>query len=114
MLATTLDAVPSVRTGRRERPRRRSDKLHADKAYDHLRCRCECRARGITLRIARRGIESSERFGRYCWIFERTLAWLVRFRRPTIRDVRRADIHLAFTTLACVLICQAQTKQFFP
>lgn len=42
MLAATLDAVPGVRTGRRGRPRRRPDKLHADKGYDHRRCRREC------------------------------------------------------------------------
>lgn len=32
-----------VRTGRRCRSRRRPDKLHADKGYDHRRCRSECR-----------------------------------------------------------------------
>lgn len=92
MLAATLDAVPGVRTGRRGRPRRRPDKLHADKGYDHRRCldgsRCrrECRARSITPRIARRGIESSQHLGRHRWIVERTLAWLARFRRLTIRN----------------------------
>ena len=35
MLAPTLDAVPSVRSGKRGRPRRRPAKLHADKAYDN-------------------------------------------------------------------------------
>jgi hypothetical protein len=34
MLAPTLDAIQPLRTGRRERPRRRPSKLHADKAYD--------------------------------------------------------------------------------
>jgi len=114
MLAATLDAVPGVRTGRPGRPRRRPDKLHADKGYDHRRCRRECRARSITPRIARRGIESSERLGRHRWIVERTLAWLTRFRRLAIRYERRADLHLAFTTLACALICQAQLKRFCP
>jgi IS5 family transposase len=114
MLAATLDAVPGVRTGRRGRPRRRPDKLHADKGYDHRRCRRECRARSITPRIARRGIESSEHLGRHRWIVERTLAWLARFRRLAIRYERRADLHLAFTTLACALICRNQAKRFCP
>lgn len=57
-------------------------------------------------RIARRGIESSEHLGRYRWIVERTLAWLARFRRLTIRYERRADLHFAFTNLACALICR--------
>jgi hypothetical protein len=41
-LASTLDAIPPVRSGKRGRPRRRPAKLHADKAYDHRRCRREC------------------------------------------------------------------------
>ena len=59
-------------------------------------------------------IESSERLGRYRWIVERTLSWLARFRRLAIRYERRADLHLAFTTLACDLICQTQAKRFCP
>jgi transposase len=105
---------PRGGTGRRGRPRRRPDKLHADKGYDHRRCRHECRARNITPRIAHRGIESSQHLGSRRWIVERTLAWLARFRRRTIRYERRADLHLAFTRLACVLICRAQLKRFCP
>jgi hypothetical protein len=40
------------------------------------------------------------------------LAWLARFRRLAIRYERRADIHLAFTTLGCVLICLNQIRCF--
>ncbi len=114
MLTATLDAIPPVRTGKRGRPRRRPDKLHADKAYDHRRCRAECRRRGITPRIARRGIESGERLGRHRWVVERTLAWLARFRRLTVRYERRADVHLALTTLACAAICLRQSRRFCP
>ena len=98
-----LDAIPAIR-GKRGRPRRRPRKLHADKAYDHRRCRHACRRRGITPRIARRGVETSERLGRYRWVIERTFAWLNRFRRLTIRYERRIDIHSAFTSIACSLI----------
>jgi hypothetical protein len=38
-------------------------------------------------------------------VVERTLAWLNRFRRLTIRYERRADIHEAFLQLGCILIC---------
>jgi transposase len=112
MLAPTLDAIPAVRSGRRGRPRRRPGKLHADKAFDHHRCRRECRARGITPRIARRGIESSECLGRHRWVVERTLAWLARFRRLAVRYERRADIHLAFTTLGSAFVCLNQVRRF--
>ena len=59
-----IDAVPPVRQGR-GRPCRRPAKLHADKAYDLPRCRQALRKRRIGDRIARRGIESSERLGRH-------------------------------------------------
>lgn len=111
MLASTLDAVPPVRHGP-GRPRRRPDKLHADKAYDHRRCRTECRRRSIVPRIARRGVDVSEGLGRHRWVVERTLAGLNRFRRLTIRYERREDIHLAFSTLGCALICFNQGKRF--
>jgi IS5 family transposase len=108
MLAATLDAVPPARHGR---GRPSPDKLHADKAYDHQRCRAEWR-RSIVPRIARRGGDVSERLGRYRWVVERTLAWFNCFRRLTIRYERREDIHLAFTTLGCALICFNQCKRF--
>lgn len=111
MLETMLDAVPPLK-GPRGRPRRRPDKLHADKAYDHQRCRSECRQRNIIPRIARRGIEDSKRLGRYRWVVERTLAWISRFRRLTVRYERRADIHQAFSTLACAIIAFKQIKRF--
>ena len=103
-LGKLLDAVPPLPTpsGRR---RWRPEKVHADKAYDSRSCRASCRLRGIVPRIARRGVESSERLGRYRWVVERTFAWLHRFRRLVIRYERRADIHLAFLLLACAIIC---------
>jgi IS5 family transposase len=111
-LASTLDAVPGVRSGNRGRPRKRPAKLHADKAYDSRRCRGECRARGITPRIARKGVETSARLGRHRWVVERTFAWLAQFRRLAVRYERRADIHLAFTKLAAALICLNQIRRF--
>lgn len=63
-------------------------------------------------RIARRTVDSSERLGRHRWVVERTLAWLNRFRRLTVRYERRADIHEAFIILGCALICINQIKRF--
>src|SRR5262245_24835995 len=101
---TVLDAVPLIAQPNGHR-RRRPDKLHADKAYDIPRCRQSCRQRHIKVRIARKGIDSSQKLGRHRWVVERTLAWLSQYRRLTIRYERRADIHDAFLTLACALIC---------
>ena len=107
LLEETVDAIPPLRLAhrRRGRPRKRPVKLHADRGYDYPRCRRALRARGITPRIAWRGIESSERLGRYRWVVERTLSWLKRFRRLTIRYERRAEMHQAFLTLGCALLC---------
>ena len=110
-LEAVLDAIPPIRRPR-GRPRRRPAKLHADKAYDYPVSRRACRKRSIKARIARRGIESSQRLGRHRWVVERTLAWLGRFRRLAIRYERRADIHQAFLTLACAVICFQQWTRF--
>lgn len=104
MLEETVDAIVPIR-GRRGRPRKRPHKLHADKGYDYPRCRRALRKRRIIPRIARRGTESAERLGRHRWVVERTLAWLNRFRRLKVRYERRADIHQAFLSLGCALIC---------
>jgi transposase len=101
-----IEAVePIKRPGGRGRPRVRPGKLHADKGYDYPRCRRYLRQRGIKCRIARRGVESSEKLGRHRWVVERTLAWLARFRRLTVRYERLADLHLALLDLGCALIC---------
>ena len=105
MLAPMLDAIPPIRTGRRGRPRRRPEKLHADKGYDYRRCRDACVRRHIKHRIARRGIESKHHLGRHRWVVERTFAWLARYRRLTIRYERLVAMHRAFLHLGCALIC---------
>jgi transposase len=99
-----IDAIPPIRqpNGRR---RRRPDKVHADKAYDYPRCRSALSQRHIKVRIARKGVDSSQRLGRHRWVVERTLAWLNHFRRLRVRDERRGDIHQAFLTLGCALVC---------
>lgn len=63
----TVDAVEPVR-GKGGRPRPHPKKLHADKAYDDGALRRELRKRSIVPRMARRGLESSERLGRHRWV----------------------------------------------
>jgi transposase len=104
MLAAVLDDIPPIRmpSGRR---RRRPDKVHGDKAYDHRRCRADLRRRGIRPRIARRGVEPSDRLGRHRWRIERTGAWLGGFRRLRIRYERSGERFYALAMLACAVIC---------
>ena len=104
LLQEVVDTIPPVR-GKRGWPRRRPKKLHGDKGYDYDACRAVLRERNITPRIARRGVESSERLGRYRWVIERTFSWLHRFRKLRVRYERTAEIYKALTLLGCCLIC---------
>jgi hypothetical protein len=73
MFEEMVDAIAPIRQPR-GRPRKRPQKLHANKAYDAKKCRKALRKRGIKARIARGGKESSETLGRYRWVVERTLS----------------------------------------
>jgi len=107
LLEPLVDAVRPIwrPVGEPGRPRRRPGKLHGDKGYDYPALRRARRRRGIVPRIARRGVGSSERLGRHRWTVERTLAWVLAFRRLTVRYDRHAASVLAFLHLACALIC---------
>lgn len=67
-------------------------------AYDFSVKRAVLRHRGIPPRIVRRGVESSERLGRYRWVVEWTFVWLGRFRRLTVRYERRCDLYQRATS----------------
>jgi transposase len=104
LLVALVDRVGPVR-GRVGRPRRRPERLYADKAYDFGRCRRALRDRGITARIARRGVHSSQRLGRQRWKVERTIAWLLEHRRLQVRYERLAAVLEGLLQLACALLC---------
>ncbi len=111
VLEEAVDAISPIRKPR-GRPRKRPKKVHTDKGYDFDRCRKALRKRGITARIARRGIESSERLGQHRWVVERTLSWINRFRRLKVGYERRDDIHQAFLDFGCALICWRYVQRF--
>jgi len=45
-------------------------------------------------------------------VVERTLSWIARFRRLIIRYERPDDIHLAFLTFACAVLCFRFLQRF--
>jgi hypothetical protein len=102
-LLPMVDAIPSIK-GPRGRPRHRPAKLHADLGYASRANRSGLRTRGIAPRIARRGVESRERLGRYRWIAEQRIAVLHQLRKLRVRDERREDIHFALLVLGCDLM----------
>ena len=99
--------APFRRVGR---PRRRPDRVTADRAYIPKRQRRELRKRAITAEIARRKTEHGSGLGRQRWVVERTFAWLHNRRRLLIRTDRRDDIHEGFLAIACCLICWQQLE----
>lgn len=84
---------------------RQAGKLHADKAYDRPDLRRWLRSVGVIPRIARKGIESSQRLGRRRWLIERTISWLTGYRRLSPRYERHPSNYLAFLGLAAALTC---------
>jgi transposase len=104
LLVALLDCLAPTRSRRGPR-RTRPDKLHADKAYNNRHIRADLRHRRIAARLARKGIESATRLGRHRWVIERSLSWLMRYRRLIRRYDRLAEHFQAFVDIACTLIC---------
>ncbi|WP_328414457.1 IS5 family transposase [Micromonospora sp. NBC_00389] len=103
-LMPLIDKVPPIK-GIRGRPRQRPDRIYADRGYDYDIYRRQLRTRGITPVIARRGVDHGSGLGARRWVVEQTIALLHWFRRLRIRWEIRDDIHEAFLTLACAIIC---------
>lgn len=104
MLLPLVDAIPRVR-GQVGAPRRRPDSLTADKAYHSAQREARLRLRNIEPLLPRRGTDDDTSLGRLRWVVERTIAWLHQFRRLRVRYERRDDIHQAFLSLGCIVIC---------
>ena len=62
-------------------------------------------AHGILPLLAMRRTAHGSGLGRWRWVVERTFACLSQFRRLRVRYDKRADIHEAFLSLGCALIC---------
>jgi IS5 family transposase len=112
VLLDMVDAIPPIKQPAGP-PRQRPDKLHADKAYDSRDRRAALEQRDIIPRIARKGIESKTKLGRFRWVIERDFAWLHRNRRLLVRYERRDDLHSAFLHLGCALICWTFAADLF-
>ena len=85
--------------------------LHADTAYDVPHLRKWLRGKRIGVRIARKGIESSERLGRRRWVIERTMSRLSGYHRPSLRYERHPRNYLAFLGLAAAICCYKRLRR---
>ena len=61
--------------------------------------------RGRRLRVGAPGAPHGSSLGTTRWVVERTFAWLHQFKRLRTRHERRADLHRAFLTLGCCVVC---------
>ena len=99
-----IDAIPPLQ-GERGRPRCRPDCIVGDRGYDAAAIRIGFRTRGILPLLAMRRTKHGSGLGRWRCVVERTFAWLNQFRRLRVRYDKRVDIHEAFLSLGCAMIC---------
>jgi transposase len=111
-LIPLIQAVPPIR-GKAGQPLQRPRRIYADRGYDHEVYRDQVRRFQITPIIARRGTEHGSGLGVHRWVVEAAFALLHWFRRLRIRWERRDDIHQAFMTLGCAIICWRRLKNSF-
>jgi transposase len=106
----TLDQV-AVRRAGPGRPRKKPDRIIADKGYDARPLWLRMKARGIDfisphLSNRKTIFQDGRKLRRYRrrWIVERKFAWLFNFRRLFVRYERETRLFHAFLCLACALI----------
>ena len=111
-LLNLVNDVPAIK-GKPGASRYRFDELYADRAYDSEPDREALREIGTTPHIPKRRTDHGRGLGQVRWAVERTISWLHQFRRLRIRYERRLDIHNAFLTIGCILICHRILKGSF-
>jgi transposase len=97
---------------RRGRPRNRSLRVIADRAYDSDPLRWRLLQRGILLIVPHRrsrkkpSLNDGRELRRYRkrWKIERTFAWLGNFRRLLVRHDPQVQMYEAFFHVACLII----------
>lgn len=103
-LLALVDAVPPV-AGKPGHPRRRPERLYADRAYSSKTKRQELRRRGIKPFIPEQRAPHGSGLGVFRWVVERTISWLHGFRKLRLRTDWHSEVHEAFLVLASALIC---------
>jgi transposase len=110
-LLPLVEAIPPI-AGKQGRPRKRPDIVQGDRGYDSQPHRLALRLLNIKALLAKRRTDNGSGLGKTRWVVERTLAWLHQLRRLRVRYERRSDIHEAFLTIGCIIICWNQLNSF--
>ena len=112
MAIALVDGIPPIKQ-HRGRPRRRPDEVLADRAYDaEEKIRQPLRRRKTRPLIARRNTENGSGLGKFRYVVEAAFDWLFNQRRLRVRYEKRDDIHQAFLTIGCFLICWCRIMEF--
>jgi transposase len=99
-----VEAIPPVR-GEPGRPRRRPQSLLGDRGYHSKAAEAWLREAQEHTHDRAPSSPHGSGLGGQRWVVERTLSWLHQHRRLRLRYERCADIHEAFVSIACSLIC---------
>jgi IS5 family transposase len=110
-LLPLVDGITPV-AGKVGRPRKRPDRIVADRGYDHDSYRRELWRRGVKPSIAHRGTEHGSGLGGGVGWSSVPSRGLHSYRRLRIRWERDPAVHMAFLTLACALICRRYLMRF--
>jgi transposase len=111
-LLPLVEAIPRLR-GKPGRPLNKPKEVMGDRGYDSDPHRAALRARGIGEALARRNTDHGSGLGIYRYVVEQTLALLHQLRRLRVRYDRRDDIHEAFLSLGCSVICWRRVNHGF-
>ena len=103
-LIPLINAIPPIR-GKVGAPLRKPAEVMGDRGYDSDPHRMTLSCRGIATAIARRGQPHGSGLGIFRYVVEQALALLHQFRRLRTRCDKRDDIHEAFMSLGCSMMC---------
>lgn len=115
-LIQMVRSIPPV-SGKVGAPKRKPDAVLADRGYRHPLSKPLLWTMGIEPLIPDKPFNAREVHGSglgvWRWVVERTISWLHRYRRLRVRYERTAEIHQAFLTIACILVCYKRLRKAF-
>jgi hypothetical protein len=103
-LIPLVDAIPPI-GGKIGAPLKKPQLLLADRGYDSDPHRLRLLWRNIHSLIARRNTEHGSGLGVFRYVIEQTIALFHQFRHLRMRVDKRDDVHEAFMSIGCTMIC---------
>ncbi len=99
-----IEAIPPIK-GKPGAPLTKPPEVIGDRGYDSDPHRMRLSGKAIRPTLARRRTAHGSGLGVVRWVVERGLSWLHQARRLRMRYEKREDLHRAFLSLRCGMIC---------